>query len=628
MTAAELREQVEGRQWYHTLELAPGLRTPGWFDLREIAAEILPPSLAGPPLPRRRHLRRLLGVRDGAPRRRRGGRDRHPRSARSGTGRRTRRPEVIAALAERKRGGGRFRARPRGARLRRRAPRAQRLRPRPGGVVGEFDFVYVGSLLLHLRDPVRALAAVRSVCAGEAVIVDAIDLPRTLLHRRRPVATLDGRGRPWWWKPNLAALARLAEAAGFELARPAAPALHAARRGPPAAPALAAAAAARPRGREELLNSWRGDPARGDRRPPRRGMSPRLSVVLSTLGNHAGLARVLDGYGSPGGGARELRAAGGRRPGRTRPRGGRGGDRRARRTRCGCCAAGSRALGKPQRRLARGRGAAGPVHRQRHDPRPAAGRRAPRVARARARLRGGGARPRALGARGPRDAVHALARPRDAVRLPRDRRPGGRLGSLLRRERVDQARARRAGRRLRRGAAALRLRGPRLRLPRERARACACSTTADAVVEHLRAYDLPFYKRRVRRLAHAEHRFVAKHPELEPWFFRMFSHAARLRAGLRPRPPPDPHRQPLDPAGRRARLAQRRPLLPSGAGARLPRRLGGGRGRGARLAARLPAGRSSRSAAPERPTATTYARQVARDDRRSRRPPSARPPRP
>ncbi len=52
---------------------------------------------------------------------------------------------------------------------------------------------------------------------------------------------------------------------------------------------------------------------------------------------------------------------------------------------------------------------------------------------------------------------------------------------------------------------------------------------ADAVVQHLRAYDLPFYKRRVRRLAHAEHRFVAKHPELEPWFFRMFSHAARLR---------------------------------------------------------------------------------------------------
>ena len=88
------------------------------------------------------------------------------------------------------------------------------------GEVGSFDFVYVGSLLLHLRDPVGALAAVRSVCAGDAVIVDAIDLAKTLRFPRQPVATLDGRGRPWWWKPNLAALARLAEAAGFELAAP------------------------------------------------------------------------------------------------------------------------------------------------------------------------------------------------------------------------------------------------------------------------------------------------------------------------------------------------------------------------------------------------------------------------
>ncbi len=49
----------------------------------------------------------------------------------------------------------------------------------------------------------------------------------------------------------------------------------------------------------------------------------------------------------------------------------------------------------------------------------------------------------------------------------------------------------------------------------------------DAVVEHLREYDLPFFKRRVRRIAFAERRFVAKHPELDPWFFSMFSFAAR-----------------------------------------------------------------------------------------------------
>jgi GT2 family glycosyltransferase len=53
----------------------------------------------------------------------------------------------------------------------------------------------------------------------------------------------------------------------------------------------------------------------------------------------------------------------------------------------------------------------------------------------------------------------------------------------------------------------------------------------DAIVEHLRAYDLPFFRRRVRRIAFAEHRFVTKHPELDPWFFRMFSHAARQPRG-------------------------------------------------------------------------------------------------
>lgn len=49
-----------------------------------------------------------------------------------------------------------------------------------------------------------------------------------------------------------------------------------------------------------------------------------------------------------------------------------------------------------------------------------------------------------------------------------------------------------------------------------------------ARVEHLREFDLEFYKRRVRRTARAELEFVRKHPEIEPYFFRMFSHAARL----------------------------------------------------------------------------------------------------
>ena len=83
--------------------------------------------------------------------------------------------------------------------------------------VGEFDFVYVGSLLVHLRDPVAALERVRGVCRGELIVVDGIDLPLSLLFPRRPVATLEAIARPWWWHPNVAGLAAMVEAAGFDV---------------------------------------------------------------------------------------------------------------------------------------------------------------------------------------------------------------------------------------------------------------------------------------------------------------------------------------------------------------------------------------------------------------------------
>jgi GT2 family glycosyltransferase len=49
-----------------------------------------------------------------------------------------------------------------------------------------------------------------------------------------------------------------------------------------------------------------------------------------------------------------------------------------------------------------------------------------------------------------------------------------------------------------------------------------------AVVEHLRPMTLEFWKRRVRRTAVAERQFVRMHPEIPPYFERMFSHAAGL----------------------------------------------------------------------------------------------------
>ncbi len=83
-------------------------------------------------------------------------------------------------------------------------------------IVGEFDFAFMGSLLLHLRDPVAALTAVGSVLRGELLSVDALSPPLTILHPKQPVARLEAHGWPTWWALNLQAYRRLFDAAGLE----------------------------------------------------------------------------------------------------------------------------------------------------------------------------------------------------------------------------------------------------------------------------------------------------------------------------------------------------------------------------------------------------------------------------
>jgi tRNA (mo5U34)-methyltransferase len=203
----------EPAEWYHTIELAPGLLTPGWFDTRRVAPELPFPPLEG--------LRCLdVATADGFwafEMERRGAAEVHaidvldprawdwPADPEQG---------VLEALARRKGEGRGFetarRALGSGAQFAERS--VYDLDP---GQVGEFDFVYVGSLLLHLRDPVRALERVRGVCRGRLLLVENIDLALTLL-ARRAAASFDGHGRPWWWRPNVAGLVRMLRSAGFE----------------------------------------------------------------------------------------------------------------------------------------------------------------------------------------------------------------------------------------------------------------------------------------------------------------------------------------------------------------------------------------------------------------------------
>jgi tRNA (mo5U34)-methyltransferase len=212
----ELAREVSALEWYHTLELAPEVVTPGWMDTRAVVDAIpFPSTLAG---------KRCLDVATlngywAFEMERRGAAEvvaidvaeasewDWPASSSQ---------ETIAAI------GGRH-ARNAGFEIARRAlgSSVQRLERSVYDLaeaeVGMFDLVYIGSLLVHLRDPVRALERVRAVCKGMLIVVDGVDPFYSLMFRRQPIAALDGRGRPWWWYPNAAALARMIEAAGFEV---------------------------------------------------------------------------------------------------------------------------------------------------------------------------------------------------------------------------------------------------------------------------------------------------------------------------------------------------------------------------------------------------------------------------
>jgi tRNA (mo5U34)-methyltransferase len=86
--------------------------------------------------------------------------------------------------------------------------------------IGSFDVVVCGSLLLHLRDPLRALAAIRSVCRGVLLCTNQVDLERSVGPRRAPLVRLDGTsGITQWWIPNAAGQRQMLAAAGFVVER-------------------------------------------------------------------------------------------------------------------------------------------------------------------------------------------------------------------------------------------------------------------------------------------------------------------------------------------------------------------------------------------------------------------------
>jgi tRNA (mo5U34)-methyltransferase len=213
---ADLLREVNAVPWYHTLELPGGIVTPGEYDHRStVAATLLPESLAG---------KRCLdvGTHDGFwafLMEQRGASDviaidldnpgeldwpGPPRALSTDEAdnrdRRRRAFDIAHDALDSK--------------VDRRSISVYDLSP---DLVGRFDQAFVGTLLHHLRDPIRALRAIRTVTTGTLSLTAVISIPRSILHPRKPLLELMGQRSPFWEVPNLAGLRRQLTSAGWEI---------------------------------------------------------------------------------------------------------------------------------------------------------------------------------------------------------------------------------------------------------------------------------------------------------------------------------------------------------------------------------------------------------------------------
>jgi tRNA (mo5U34)-methyltransferase len=204
--------------WYHTIELAPEVVTPGLVDLRKIPDRILPPDLSG--------LRAVdVATCDGFwafELERRGAEvvaidvasveqmDVLP----------NRRAQLTRRLAAFEKDlGGRFQLATEvlGSRAHRVGCSVYDLAP--DAVGGPADVAFIGALLLHLRDAVGALERVLETLApgGRVFALEPISMRDTIRSPRRPVARFQPLTTEWnWWYPNFAALWAQFTTAGFE----------------------------------------------------------------------------------------------------------------------------------------------------------------------------------------------------------------------------------------------------------------------------------------------------------------------------------------------------------------------------------------------------------------------------
>ena len=204
--------------WYHTIEFGDGTVTPGWMDLRPIVGRLPWPDVRG---------KRCLdvGTYDGFlafELERRGAESvvatdisdhsqwDWPRAERE------RGAEYLAQIAGEKGRGFELARDALQSSVEKREISVYDLSPE---AVGEFDVVVCGSLLLHLKDPVRALEAMRSVCRGSFLSAEQIDPLLTLVSPGRAATWFRAGNQTQWQIPNVAGLRAMVESAGFRVER-------------------------------------------------------------------------------------------------------------------------------------------------------------------------------------------------------------------------------------------------------------------------------------------------------------------------------------------------------------------------------------------------------------------------
>ncbi len=174
-----VRRRLGTIDWYHTQELAPGLVTPGMFDLRPYVDRYgIPADLSG---------KRVLDV---------------------GTF------EGFWAFELERRGEGFELARAAlGSSVRRVGMSIYDADPAQLG--GTFDLVFCGSVLIHLRDPMLALERMAALSHDRLILADEYSRRLAWL----PFAAAEFRGEtPWstWWRPSPRAWLAMVRCAGFD----------------------------------------------------------------------------------------------------------------------------------------------------------------------------------------------------------------------------------------------------------------------------------------------------------------------------------------------------------------------------------------------------------------------------